>query len=209
MRNQIHRVADVEEALSYIYQTMMLDKKINGEPKATVFGSFNFDRPIGSGNPLEARFKVAVSNAIRNIASGRIRRLLHTPSGTISADDMPSRPDHDQAFGELIRDISSLLARKEKETKLPLIGLFNAMVAGESTAEQRRLFGARAASVGRRGGHSNDQRLCPSNWQRCPDATPRENRPAQRGAGSTIAKSSVCNLRRRKNGTTPASCGSR
>ena len=114
VRNQIHHVADVEEALNYIYQTMMFDKKINGAPKATVFGSFNFDRDIGSGNPLEARFKVAVSNAIRNIGSGRIRRLLKTTSATISADDVPSRRDHDQAFGELIRDISSLLAEKTR-----------------------------------------------------------------------------------------------
>ena len=149
VRHQIHRIADVEEALNYIYQTMMFDKKINGAPKATVFGSFNFDRDIGSGNPLEARFKTAVANAVSNIASGRIRRLLHTPSGTISADEIPCRTNHDQAFGELMRDISGLLAKKEKETRLPLAGLFHSMISGEPVTKQRRLFGNRAAVVGR------------------------------------------------------------
>jgi hypothetical protein len=150
VRHNIHRTTDIEDSLAYIYQCLMFDKKSNGEPKSTVFGSFNFDRPSGAGNALEARFKTSVMNAVRNIASGRIRRLLHTPSSTVSADEVPSRIDHDQQFSELIRDISGLLMRKEKETNLPLVGLFNAIISGETTAEQRRLFGNRAATIGRR-----------------------------------------------------------
>jgi hypothetical protein len=150
VRHQIHRVADIEDSLAYIYQTLMLDTKMTGTQKSTVFGGFNFDRDIGEGNPLEARFRVAVGNAVKNIASGRIRRLLRSPASTISADDVASRPDHDREFGELTRDITTLLSQKEKQTKLPLVGLFNAIIAGETTAEQRRLFGRRAAEEGRR-----------------------------------------------------------
>jgi hypothetical protein len=48
VRRQIHRTTDVEDALNYVYETMMLDTKMTGEPKSTVFGGFDFDRPLGS-----------------------------------------------------------------------------------------------------------------------------------------------------------------
>ncbi len=164
VRHGIHRQADIDDALSYVYQTMMLDKKTTGEPKATVFGSFDADRAYGTeGNPLEARFKTAVGNAIRNIASGRIPRLLNTkPKGTVSIgqgrDNMPgtmspdqiaSRPDSHAGLAELVNDIKLLLRRKEKAYGLPLVALFYAIIAGQRTAEQRQQFGDRKTRVGR------------------------------------------------------------
>lgn len=165
VRHGIHREADVEDILSYIYEKMMHDKKVSGEPKATVFGSFDANRPYGSqGNPLEARFKVAVGNAIRNIAAGRIPRLLNTerrPQGTvsigqgrgdqagaISPDAISSRSDA-RGLGELVSDLKLLLHRKEAAYGLPITALFDSMLSGQNQAEQRKQFGDKAAKIGR------------------------------------------------------------
>ena len=165
VRHGIHKEADVEDVLSYVYQTMMHNKKVTGEPKATVFGSFDANRPYGSqGNPLEARFKVAVGNAIRNIAAGRIPRLFNVerrPQGTvsigqgrgdqagaISPDAIPARSDT-RGLGELISDIKLLLQRKEAAYGLPITALFDSMMAGQNQAEQRKQFGDRATKIGR------------------------------------------------------------
>lgn len=166
VRHGIHKEADVEEVLSYVYQTMMHDKKISGEPKATVFGSFDAGRAYSpQGNPLEARFKTAIGNAIRNIAAGRIPRLFNTERrqqgsisigqgrgdqvGSISPDAISSRSDSEMDLGELVGDIRMLLRRKEAAYGLPLVDLFNSMMTGKSQAEQREEFGDRAAKVGR------------------------------------------------------------
>jgi hypothetical protein len=136
VRQGIHKEADVEDVLSYVYQTMMHDRKVTGEPKATVFGSFKADRAYSpQGNPLEARFKVAVGNAIRNIAAGRIPRLFNTErrpqgtisirqsrgdqAGTISPEKIPARPNDQAGLGELLSDIRLLLHRKEAAYGLP------------------------------------------------------------------------------------------
>jgi hypothetical protein len=168
MRNQIHRRGDIEEALAYVYENMMMDKKVTGDHKATIFGSFDADRPYSpQGNPLEARFKTAVANAIRNIASGRIARLATTANrpqgsvsissgrsrgemaGNISADAIPNRPDATQGVAELVADIASLLARKETEYRLPLNAMFGAMLAGQPSADKRRHFGGSAIKKGK------------------------------------------------------------
>lgn len=166
VRHGIHKEADVEDVLSYVYQTMMHDRKITGEPKATVFGSFDANRPYGPlGNPLEARFKTAVGNAIRNIAAGRIPRLFNAerrPQGTIaigqgrgdqtgsiSPDALPSRADSHADLGELVADIRMLLRRKEASYGLPLADLFNSMMMGQNQAEQGKEYGDRAVKVGR------------------------------------------------------------
>jgi hypothetical protein len=135
VRHQIHRSADIEDGLNYVYSTMMMDTKLTGQPKSTLFGGFNLGRPYRpDGNPLEARFKTSVANAIRNIASGRISRLATTANrpqgsihissgrsrqgeraGTISADELPGRPDAHRGLAELVADIKSLLTKKAQK----------------------------------------------------------------------------------------------
>lgn len=166
VRHGIHKEADVEDVLSYVYQTMMHDRKITGEPKATVFGSFDAGRAYSpQGNPLEARFKTAVGNAIRNITAGRIPRLFNTERrsqgtiaigqgrgdqpGSISPDAISSRPNSESDLDELVGDIRMLLRRKEAAYGLRLLDLFNSMTMGKSQAEQRKQFGDRAVKVGR------------------------------------------------------------
>lgn len=165
VRHGVHRQADLEDVLSYIYSMMMLPQKDNGEPRATIFGGFDADRnPASEGNPLEARFRVAVGNAVRNIASGRIPRLLNTGGrpqgtmsigqgrgdpGTVSHDEIRGRPDNQAGVGELIGDINVLLQLKEAAYGLPLVALFNAMMAGQRMAEQRKRFGDLVARTGR------------------------------------------------------------
>jgi hypothetical protein len=168
-RNQIHRSADIEDALAYIYQNLMLDKKVTGAPKSTIFGGFDTERRSNLvGNPLLARFKTSLANAIRNIASGRLSRFATTAgrpqgsihispgrsrpgelAGMISAEEIPDRQNSEKGLAELVSDIAALLTRKETEHRLPLNAMFGALIAGEPTAERRRQFGERAISKGK------------------------------------------------------------
>lgn len=157
-KHQIHRRGDIEEALAYVYENMMMDKKLTGDPKATIFGSFNADRPYSpQGNPLESRYKSAVANAVTNIArrisssAGRPQGSMSISSGRsrgemagVSADEIPNRPDPNQGLAELVSDIASLLARKETEYRLPLNAMFGAMLAGQRTPDKRQHFGGSA-----------------------------------------------------------------
>lgn len=163
LKHGVHRKADIEDALAYAYETMMSPRKVTGEPKTTVF-DLDPRRPVGR-NELEARFKTSVGNAVRNIASGKIRRLStveQRPQGTLSlvpgrsrgfspgtigSDQLPARRD---ASGDLAADITDLLRRREAASgNLPLVSLFQSMLAGESDRERRAKFGDRVAQLGR------------------------------------------------------------
>jgi len=160
----VHRQAEIEDALAYAYESMMSTRKMTGEPKSTVFGGFDETRPRNpNDNPLEARFKTSVGNAVRNIASGRIRRLSKVeqrPQGTVSfavgrtkelgsvSPEVAARTDG--GLGEMLADLTTLLKRKQQlDPSLPLVDLFQAMLAGETTREQQARFGDRSARLGR------------------------------------------------------------
>jgi hypothetical protein len=69
--------------------------------------------------------------------------------GAVSADQIPGRPDHHADLGELVGDIKMLLKPKEAAYGLPLVALFDAIISGQRTAEQRQQFGDRVARTGR------------------------------------------------------------
>lgn len=168
IRNGVHRRCDLEDALSYVYDQMMRAVSYKGSPKSSLFGGFDETRPYNPGdNPLEARFKVSVGNAARAIAAGKIRRLNTVdwrPPGTltigggrgkergvVTPDEIPARGSaDDHAASEMAGDIVALLRRKQvAHPDLPLVGLFQAMLAGQATRDQRARFGRRAAELGR------------------------------------------------------------
>ena len=165
VRHGVHRKTDIEDALAYAYEAMMSPKKLTGEPKSTLFGGFDANRPRNpNDNPLEARFKTSVGNVVRNIASGRIRRLSNVeqrPQGTvsfavgranelgsISSDKVAARSDG--GLGEMLADLTALLKRKQQlDPSLPLVDLFQSMLAGETIKDQRARFGDDKTRLGR------------------------------------------------------------
>lgn len=164
IKNGIANQYDVEAALSYVIQKMLMDTSELGQPRANLFTGFT-ERPHTAGfNPLQARFMAFLTAAIRNIAKNKVPRLLDVqprPPGTmsigqggdedygISGDAIPARRSWETAFGELADDVSSLLRRKEREEGLPLVKMFQAMIAGEKTEQQRQIYGERDARRGR------------------------------------------------------------
>jgi hypothetical protein len=65
----------------------------------------------------------------------------------ISPDKIASRP-HDGDLGDLVDDIEELL-RRQDSSGMPLTALFRAMMAGQTTEQQRQQFGDRKARTGR------------------------------------------------------------
>src|SRR5262249_27252456 len=112
LRNGIHHKYDVEAALQYVIEKMLLDRSDSGQAKANLFGGFRERPDYQAGNPLLARFLAFLEGAVRNIRKGRIPRLLsnrqhgmvsigqgrsrtgETPDG-ISPDELPGREDMD------------------------------------------------------------------------------------------------------------------
>jgi hypothetical protein len=112
LRNGIHHVYDVESALAYVVEKMLLTKTDTGAAKGTVFGDFDETRPYTANfNPLQARFLKFLQFAMNNIKKGRIPRLARQeprPPGTVSIglgrptsddpgnvvypDEIPARP---------------------------------------------------------------------------------------------------------------------
>jgi hypothetical protein len=166
IKRGVHYRYDVEDALNYVITQMLMDRSLqSGQPRQTLFGGFE-DRPAQPGeNPLQARLMTFLTNAIRNITSGRIARLSDTnrPAGSLSIGS--GRSKHDQRFvspdeigggvetheQDLMNDLLTLLQRKEKAFPgLPLVDLFKSMIAGETSREQRAKFGYRATDQGRK-----------------------------------------------------------
>ena len=157
---------DPEDTLNYIYFGLMSPTGDSGRPKQTLFGDFGESRPFNPGeNPLEARFKTSVGNAVRSVCSGAIRRLRTVepkPAGTlsimpgrqrgdmaagmVSPDEIPDRPG-DHAEREMITDIEQLLrVRQRQHPDLPIVDLFTGLISGElpTTRLQRAKWGKRA-----------------------------------------------------------------
>lgn len=172
VRHGCHQQFDPEDSLSYIYQQMMSPTGETGRPRQTLFGGFDETRPFAPGdNPLEARFKTAVANAIRSVCSGSIRRLRtveRKPAGTlsiapgrqrgdgtagmVSPDEIPDRPG-DRAERELIADIEQLLrVRQRQNPDLPIVDLFTGLISGElpTTRLQRAKWGKQRADAARK-----------------------------------------------------------
>lgn len=166
LRNGLHHKYDIEAALQYVIQKMLMDRsELSGEPKISLFGGFSERPDYATGNPLLARFLSYLDGAVKNIRNGKIRRLLNNrQDGTvsigqgrkkgdeadgISPDEIPGRMDHDADLGEMIEDLTTLLRRKEAASRFPLVPLLRAMLDGMSVNEQRRKFGDKATKAGR------------------------------------------------------------
>lgn len=169
IKNGVHHQYDMEAALQYVVEKMLLDRTDAGEPRATVFSGFDEHRPFQIGeNPLQARFMKFLEFAVRNIRKGKIVRLRKAearPAGTVSigvgrtkegdpsqglpAEQLPARPATDTAFGEIVADLLSNLRQKEAAYGLPLVAVFQAMLAGQRSDALRQTYGDRAARTAR------------------------------------------------------------
>jgi hypothetical protein len=168
VKNGIHTRYDLEAALAYVVEKMLMDKGENGEGRITVFGGFQERPDYVEGNPLQARFIKYLQFAVNNIRKGKIPRLAdveHRPQGTVSIgqgrsrgsdsfggllpDEIVARPSHDGDLGELVDDLIGLLRRKEAAYPLPLAALFHAIMSGQTQDQQRKTFGDGASSIGR------------------------------------------------------------
>jgi hypothetical protein len=170
VKNGLHHRFDLEAALGYVVEKLLMPTSETGEPRRTVFGGFE-ERPGDSldFNPLQARFLRYLQWAINNIRKGKIARLAHAspyPPGTvsigqgrarkdeptvgISPDEIAARPSHDADLGEMVEDIETLLRQEEKTSPLPLVGLFRTIMAGERTDQQVQRFGDRNTRRGRK-----------------------------------------------------------
>jgi hypothetical protein len=170
IRNGIHQSYDLEAALQYVVEKMLLDRsEVTGQPRASLFGGFT---PWSADNPavnlLQARFMAFLEAAIRTIKKGRVPRLLNVerrpqgavsiglgrwkegdPATGISPDEIADRPSGEAHLGELLGDIEGLLRRKEPGYGFPLAALFRAIMAGRNLDQQKQQFGDRRTRVGR------------------------------------------------------------
>jgi len=164
LRNRLADQYDIEAALSYVVGKMLTDRsEVTGEPKASLFGGFTERPHTADFNPLQARFMAFLQRAISNIRQGKIVRLLNVEKrpprtvsigqggdedGGVSPDEIADRTSTDSAFKELADDILTLL-HKQRESGLPLAGVFRAMMNGQRSDELRRRFGDRKARAAR------------------------------------------------------------
>jgi len=163
IRNGIHHQYDLEAALGYVVEKMLMDKGESGEPRTTVFAGFE-ERPghTPDFNPLQVRFMKYLQWAVNNVRKGKVPRLASVegrPQGTvsigqgrqkdgdspygISPDEIQARPSHEADLAELIGDIEGLLRRKEAAYGFPLVDLWRAMMNGMTVDQQRRQYGDR------------------------------------------------------------------
>jgi hypothetical protein len=168
VKNGIHARYDLEAALAYVVEKMLMDKGENGEGRITVFGGFQERPDYVEGNPLQARFVKYLQFAVNNIRKGKISRLAdveHRPQGTVSIgqgrsrggdsfggvspDQIVARPSHDADLAELVDDLIGLLRRKEAAYPIRLVDLFRAILAGQTQDQQRKTFGDGASRIGR------------------------------------------------------------
>lgn len=160
VKNGIHRRYEAESVLQYVFQKMMMPTTDTGEPKATVFGGFDEGKPYFlGGNPLQARFMKFLQFAINNIRKGRIPRLARQeprPQGTVSIgqgrlgdepgsgvspEEIAAKPSSSAEFEEMVGEIKGLLRRQEAASGLPLVQFFDALMSGQRTTEQAKVFG--------------------------------------------------------------------
>ncbi len=169
LKNGVHRHSDLEAALGYVVEKMLMDKGDDGSPRTTVFSGFT-ERPgeTAGFNPLQARFLKYLQFAVNNIRKGKIVRLADAgqwpigtvsigqgrtregdPANGVSPNEIVDRPSKDADLGEMVEDIIALLRRKEGAYGLPLAALFHAIMAGQRTDQQVKQFGDRVTSLGR------------------------------------------------------------
>ncbi len=157
-------LADPDESLAGIYRQLMSPVNLSGQPRATLFGDFDETKPFAPGtNPLEARFKTTVKNAVLNICAADRRQAEHgnvsivpagrkekIPSDAIAADEIPARGQGGEER-ELLSDIMELLRIRQRENPgLPLVDLFQSIVSGDTVPAQKEKFGGRVVDSGRK-----------------------------------------------------------
>src|SRR5262249_33184331 len=81
IRSRIQDRYDLEAALGYVCERMLMDRSDSGNVRQSVFRGFQERAGPIHGNPLRSRFLKALSFAIRNIKAGRIPRLLRSGGG--------------------------------------------------------------------------------------------------------------------------------
>jgi hypothetical protein len=170
VKNRIHDQYDIEAALAYVVEKMLMEKGQAGQPRETLFGGFDESRPYTRGfNPLQARFFSWLQFAVNNIRRGKIARLAKyeaRPPGTVSIafgrqkrgepaagvspEDIAADPSSETDLAEMVDDITFLLRRKEAAYPLPLVALFQAIMAGQRTDAQAKRFGEQATRMGRK-----------------------------------------------------------
>jgi len=163
LKNGIHNTYDMEAVLGYVFEKMMMQTTDAGLPRNTVFAGFDETRPYNADlNPLQGRFMKFLQFAINNVRKGKIPRLAQVerrPQGTVSIgqgrlgkgepgtgvspDEIAAKPSSETEWEEMIGDIKRLLAKQEPATGLPLVNFFNAVISGQRTIEQSKVFGDR------------------------------------------------------------------
>ncbi len=169
IKNGIHQQYDMEAALEYVLEKMMMPTTDAGKQRPTVFADFDETRPFEPGdNPLQARFMSFLKFAINNIRKGKIPRLAKVeprpasslsiglggtqdddPSQGISPEHLPAQSSTDADFGEIVADIVSNLRQREAAYGLPLVDVFQAMLSGQKSEALRKAYGDRAARTAR------------------------------------------------------------
>jgi len=157
IKNGIHNRYDIEAAVAYVVEKMLMEKGEAGEPRTTVFGGFE-ERPGQEPdfNPLQPRFMKYLQYAVSNIRRGKIPRLASVeqrPQGTVSIgqgrksdagnacpDEIVGRRSTDADFSELVEDISALLEKKERALGPPLVRLFQGILSGDTDRKKRASF---------------------------------------------------------------------
>jgi len=166
VKNGIHDRYDIEAALSYVAEKMLMATAATGKQRTTLFGGFE-ERPHGPDfNPLQARFMSFLQFAVNNIRKGKIPRLSKVeprPQGTVgigqgrgeqtgpvvSPEAIPARRSSEADLADMIDDLTILLRRKEQAYPLPLVDVFRAILSGEKNEELRKHFGDRRARMAR------------------------------------------------------------
>jgi hypothetical protein len=164
VKNGIHNRYDIEAALSYVVEKMLMPVSDTGGTRKSLFTGF-VERPSTGFNPLQARFFKFLQFAVNNIRKGKIPRLSTTErrpqgsvsigvgrgddTGTLSPDEIAAPASDEADFGEIVSDITGLLRRKETVSGLPLVALFRAIIAGKNSDEQRAQFGDRITRAAR------------------------------------------------------------
>ena len=168
IKNGIQNRYEIESALSYVAEKMLMPTSDSGDPRETLFGGFDEAKPYTPGfNPLQARFMQFLKFAVNNIRKGKIPRLSTVQfrpqgtvsigvgrrndddTGTIAPEEIPARTSDEGDFNEMVEEITELLRRKEPAYGVPLVGLFQSIIAGQNTQQQRVRFGDRVTKLAR------------------------------------------------------------
>jgi hypothetical protein len=148
LKNGVHERFDLEPALAYVVEKMLIDRTDAGERELPSLGASRTDPDqTPEFNPLRARFMKYLQFAVNNIRKSRIPRLANTgswPPGTVSIgqgrskkdeptsgitpDEIKARSSQDADLGEKIEDIETLLQRKEGAYGFPLVDLFRTIM---------------------------------------------------------------------------------